>query len=78
LSRQTVGPQVPLQSRSRAELRSINRDTYLRKLNHLYSNWVERYDPVPKITIVTDKLNYLTDLCDPIYLLKRIEKHIPI
>ena len=51
-------------------------DAYLRKLNRLYNGWVDRYDLSPKLTIVTDKLDYQTDLCDQIYLLKRIEKHI--
>ncbi len=38
--------------------------SYLKQLQKLYDNWIERYDLSPMVMFRTDKLDYTTDLID--------------
>lgn len=49
---------------------------YLRKLNKLYNEWIERYTLSPVIEINSDKIDYVTDLLYRYDLLKKIEKYL--
>ena len=49
---------------------------YLRRLNRLYEEWIERYDLSPVIEIPTHKVDYITDLVDRLDVLKAIEKYL--
>lgn len=37
---------------------------YIRNLNHLYEEWIERYDQSPVLIWDSERMDYLTDLCD--------------
>lgn len=50
--------------------------SYLKKLNQLYEDWFNSYHLSPTLTIVTNKIDYITDLVDRIDLLQEIEKHL--
>jgi deoxyadenosine/deoxycytidine kinase len=49
---------------------------YLRKLNELYEDWIERYDDSPKLIWDTEKLDYLSDLVHQIEFHKAINKFL--
>lgn len=51
-------------------------NSYIRRLNSLYEEWFDSYSLSPSITIVTNKLDYITDLVDRIDILKEIEKYL--
>jgi deoxyadenosine/deoxycytidine kinase len=46
---------------------------YLRRLNGLYEDWVERYDQSPVLVWDSNNQDYLTDLADRIEFQKQIE-----
>lgn len=49
---------------------------YLRRLNDLYEDWVERYDQSPVLVWDSNNQDYLTDLADRIEFQKQIEKFL--
>jgi deoxyadenosine/deoxycytidine kinase len=49
---------------------------YLKRLNRLYEEWIDRYDISPVIEIPTHKVDYVTDLVDRLDVLKSIEKYL--
>ena len=50
--------------------------TYIRRLNHLYDSWFERYDLSPTLVIETERLDYISDLVHRIDLLDTIQQHL--
>jgi len=46
---------------------------YLRGLNNLYEEWVERYDQSPVLVWDSENMDYLTDLADRIEFRRQIE-----
>ena len=49
---------------------------YIRSLNSLYEEWMDRYDLSPKLVWNSDGMDYLTDLVDQIEFRKMIEKFL--
>ncbi|MFT7520135.1 MAG: deoxyadenosine/deoxycytidine kinase [Kiritimatiellia bacterium] len=49
---------------------------YLRSLNGLYEDWIDRWEGSPVITWDTEKQDYLSDLVDRIEFHKAIEAHL--
>ena len=49
---------------------------YIRNLNRLYDEWIERYNLSPVLIWDSDKMDYLTDLVDRIEFQKSIEKFL--
>lgn len=49
---------------------------YIRQLNALYDVWFQSYGLSPMLHIVTNKIDYITDLVDRIDILKEIEQHL--
>jgi deoxyadenosine/deoxycytidine kinase len=50
--------------------------SYLRRLDRLYSEWIESYTQSPLLTVESDKMDYVTDLIHRIDMLKTIEKYL--
>ena len=50
--------------------------SYLRRLNTLYDEWMGRYALSPLVTLESDRLDYLTDLVDRIDVLRQVEKYL--
>ena len=50
--------------------------SYLRRLNLLYEDWVERYDQSPVLVWDSNNQDYLTDLADRIEFQRQIEKFL--
>ena len=50
--------------------------SYLKRIDGLYDQWMQRYDLSPVLTIETDKLDYMTDLVDRLDVMRRIEKYL--
>ena len=50
--------------------------SYIRRLNSLYDDWFDSYKLSPKLTIVTNNIDYITDLVDRIDFLRNIEKYL--
>jgi len=50
--------------------------TYLRRLNNLYEDWVERYDDSPVLVWDSERMDYLTDLVDRIEFKRQIERFL--
>jgi deoxyadenosine/deoxycytidine kinase len=50
--------------------------SYLRRLDRLYSEWIENYTLSPLLTLESDKMDYVTDLIHRIDMLKTNEKYI--
>ena len=50
--------------------------SYLRRLNNLYEDWVERYDQSPVLVWDSNNQDYLTDLADRIEFQRQIEKFL--
>ena len=48
--------------------------SYLRRLNSLYTEWINNYKLSPLIEIDSDRIDYVTDLVHRLDLLKAIEK----
>lgn len=51
-------------------------DDYLRRLSHLYDNWIRRYKLSPVMVYRTDKLDYLSDFIHKQDLLEKIQKYL--
>jgi deoxyadenosine/deoxycytidine kinase len=49
---------------------------YLRRLNDLYEDWMERWDLSPKMIWESDDADYLTDLVDRIEFRRSIERFL--
>ncbi len=47
---------------------------YLKRLNALYEDWMERYDLSPKMVWESDDADYLTDLVDRLEFKRSLEK----
>ncbi len=47
---------------------------YLKRLNALYEDWMERYDLSPKMVWESDDADYLTDLMDRLEFKRSLEK----
>lgn len=67
----TIRKRIQLRGRKSEKNIPVN---YLKRLNVLYDDWIDRYDLSPVVTIATEKMDYLTDLVDRIDLLEKIEK----
>ena len=50
--------------------------SYLKGLQRLYDEWIERYSFSEVVTIDTEKMDYLSDLVHRIDVMKKIEKHL--
>ncbi len=50
--------------------------SYLRRLNTLYEDWVARYDASPVLVWESDKMDYLTDLCDRIEFRDQLQRFL--
>lgn len=48
---------------------------YLRQLNTLYEEWIERFDLAPVIRISTERMDYVTNLLDRVDLMAIIDKY---
>lgn len=73
-SMKTLNKRIKL--RGRAMEQNIPQ-SYLKGLHELYEEWIARYDLSEKITIQTDKLDYISDLEHRLDVMRRIEKYIP-
>ena len=49
---------------------------YLKRLNVLYEDWMERYDLSPKMVWESDDADYLTDLVDRLEFKRSLEKFL--
>ena len=49
---------------------------YLRRLNSLYEDWIDRYEESPVLVWDSERLDYLTDLVDRIEFKRNIEKFL--
>ena len=49
---------------------------YIRNLNRLYEEWIDRYNLSPVLIWDSDRMDYLTDLVDRIEFQKNIERFI--
>jgi deoxyadenosine/deoxycytidine kinase len=50
--------------------------SYLRRLNTLYEDWVDRYDDSPVLVWDSERMDYLTDLVDRIEFQRQIERFL--
>ena len=64
-----------IKMRGRKEEKNIT-DSYLRKLNSLYTAWFSGWNKSKRIRLEIDKVNYLEDLVDQINFRKNIEKYL--
>jgi deoxyadenosine/deoxycytidine kinase len=51
--------------------------SYLRRLDKLYTNWIENYSLSKVMIIETDKLDYVYDLIDRLDVMQQIESLLP-
>ena len=65
-----------IRSRGRPEEQAID-PTYLADLQNAYEDWIARYDLSPKMVIETERLDYLSHLCDRIELERAIADLLP-
>ena len=49
---------------------------YLKRLNGLYEEWMERYDLSPKLVWESEDMDYLTDLVDRIEFRRMLDKFL--
>lgn len=49
---------------------------YLRRLNGLYEDWIDRYDQSEVLIWESGKLDYLTNLVDQVEFRRAVEKHL--
>ena len=49
---------------------------YLRRLDRLYNEWFDSYSLSPVIELISDRIDYVTDLLDRYDLLKKIERYL--
>ena len=61
-----------IKTRGRASEQKIP-TTYLKRLNNLYEDWVERYDASPVLVWDSERMDYLTDLVDRIEFREQLQ-----
>jgi deoxyadenosine/deoxycytidine kinase len=69
-----------LRKRIRMRGREIEQDVplaYLKRLDHLYENWISRYDSSEILVLETDRLDYIHDLVHRLDVMQRIEALLP-
>ncbi|MAY80998.1 MAG: deoxynucleoside kinase [Deltaproteobacteria bacterium] len=50
--------------------------TYLRRLNSLYEDWIDRYDQSPVLVWDSERMDYLTDIVDRIEFKRQMERFL--
>ena len=69
-----------LRQRIRLRGRRMERDVplrYLKRLEHLYENWIDAYSMSDVLVLETDKLDYTSDLIHRLDVMERIEAVMP-
>jgi deoxyadenosine/deoxycytidine kinase len=69
-----------LRQRIRLRGRAMERDvpqSYLRRLDRLYEEWIESYDMSEVLVLETDELDYIHDLVHRLDVMRRIESVLP-
>ena len=69
-----------LRQRIRLRGRAMERDvprTYLKRLERLYEDWIDRYDMSDVLVLETDRLDYIHDFVHRIDVMERIEALLP-
>lgn len=64
-----------IKQRGRPEEQNVP-DSYLKRLNQLYENWLKEYTRSPLLVIETDHMDYVTDMVDRLDLLTMIKSHL--
>ncbi len=70
----------PLRQRIRLRGRKMERDVplaYLKRLERLYEEWIDRYDMSEVLVIETDQLDYIHDFVHRLDVMERIEAVLP-
>jgi len=70
----------PLRQRIRLRGRKMEQDVplaYLKRLDRLYEDWIDRYDMSEVLVIETDKLDYIHDFVHRLDVMERIEAVLP-
>jgi len=50
--------------------------SYLKRLNSLYEDWVERYDASPVLVWDSERMDYLTDLVDRLEFREQLQRFL--
>ena len=50
--------------------------SYLRRLNGLYENWIDRYEQSPVLVWDSERMDYLTDLVDRIEFKRQLDRFL--
>lgn len=50
--------------------------SYLRRLNRLYDDWIERYDASPVLVWDSDRMDYLSDLVDQLEFKRQLQRFL--
>ena len=69
-----------LRKRIRLRGRKMEQDvplSYLKRLDRLYEDWIERYEMSDKLILETDKLDYINDVIYRLDVMERIEEMLP-
>ena len=70
----------PLRQRIRLRGRKMEQDVplaYLKRLDRLYEDWIDRYNMSEVLVIETDKLDYIHDFVHRLDVMERIEAVLP-
>jgi len=70
----------PLRQRIRLRGRRMEQDVplaYLKRLDRLYEDWIDRYNMSEVLVIETDKLDYIHDFVHRLDVMERIETVLP-
>lgn len=70
----------PLRQRIRLRGRKMEQDVplaYLKRLDRLYEDWIDRYDMSEVLVIETDQLDYIHDFVHRLDVMERIEAVLP-
>ena len=70
----------PLRQRIRLRGRKMEQDVplpYLKRLERLYEQWIEKYEMSDVLVLETDKLDYIHDLVHRLDVMERIEAVLP-
>ena len=70
----------PLRQRIRLRGRKMEQDVplaYLKRLERLYEDWIDRYDMSEVLVIETDRLDYIHDFVHRLDVMERIEAVLP-
>ena len=51
-------------------------NTYLRRLNGLYEDWIDRYEQSPLLVWDSERMDYLTDLVDRIEFKRQLDRFL--